>query len=273
MESKKIVSITIVLLLTSLCATGQCRLTRYESSDSSITGLFYYDSLGRLGRFKEIYRQKTDQDYKDVKFTYQDSNQLASFQVFRKDTLTESNFFLYEKKRIIQQFRINSKNDTIAVRNFEYNDQNQLTNYRVKNPNGDTTHTLYEYAPEGWLKRLTRLSNDNFGSMITEYFWNLEEKIVDDPARIFFGDYPINPFYNLAIPVASLSVKGNFKGSVRYEMPKNGQNIKTQEDEIFDVKANKLGLWTENKYKLVEFPSQDTSIMTFYAFYEGCKTD
>jgi hypothetical protein len=51
-------------------------------------------------------------------------------------------------------------------------------------------------------------------------------------------------------------------------MDKDGHFVtKVEEDEVFDIKANAEGLWTENKWRNM----MDNKVITAYAFYEGCK--
>jgi hypothetical protein len=45
-----------------------------------------------------------------------------------------------------------------------------------------------------------------------------------------------------------------------------GNTVKIKEWEVFDIKGNAEGLWTEKKYR-----DTDNKMVTLHAFYEGCK--
>ena len=135
---------------------------------------------------------------------------------------------------------------------------------------GESTDSLkffyYGYAPEGYLKRHTRLSNDKYGGEVLEMAWDLAS-IPIDPERTFFADSPLDLLSDWTIPTVPLSVKGNLKGRTTYKIEKDGKLTKQYSEELFDNKANASGYLVENKYKT----SPDNKVVTFRAFFEGCK--
>jgi YD repeat-containing protein len=267
MKKMKIASTFWAVLITAFQLSAQCRLVRVESSDTSTTYRYYYDKLGRLSSSinEGIYQKET---YKmQHHFAYNDKGKVVSVQAFYKDTLSNVKNYIYEGDKIKQVFFIDPKDTILERGQLFYNQQGQLSHYFCKKTNGDTISTQYEYAPKGWLKKVSQQSSKRENSFIWELNWDPNQDIIDEPSRIFFAGYPINPMAYMVYPIESLSIKGAWKSSVFYTINKEGKPLKDYDDEESDVKSNAEGLWIENKYR----NSSDNKIITLRAFYEGCK--
>lgn len=255
----------LIALLTAVQLSAQCRLVRMETSDTSSTRFYYYDKQGRLSSekgFKTISGKKLKSD---IRYAYNDKNKLAAIQDFQNDTLSIIRNLIYDNDVIKQVWTIWADDTTVSIGQFYYNEKGQVVRLVDKTKNRDTFSVNYEYAPEGWLKSYIYLSSypDNNGK--EEIYWNADQKIIN-PNRVFFPGYPFMPNNGYA-PIEPLSVKGNWKSRIQYKLDKEGKFIKGDEHEVFDVKGNAEGLWTEDKHRII---GKD-KIVTYRGFYEGCK--
>ena len=260
----------LMLLVASLQTMAQCRLVRVESSDSSSTKYYSYDKLGRLISYKNIYTLENQTTESKFQYAYDNNGKVISVQQSINDKLSRLTHFIYDNGIMIKLYSIEMRDTPLLqVGNLNYNDKQQLIHSFTRKSTNDTASFNYEYASEGWLKRMT--VHWRTGGFISEYSWNSEEKINDDPERIFFAGYPLRLLSPIIMPTASLSIKGNARGSTLYTIDKDGKETKTHQGEVFDVRANAEGLWLSNKYKDYDFADNKETITTIRAVYEGCK--
>jgi hypothetical protein len=259
--------IALICLLATLQLSAQCRLVRTELSDTSETQYYYYDKMGRLSsvKYEGFYEAKP---FKTVlNFAYNNKDKVVSAEVFYDDTLFNVKNYLYEGDVMKQVFFISPQDSVLETGQLFYNPQGQLSHFFSKKTNGDTFSIHYEYAPEGWMKRATQKSNKLGSSFIKEIDWDVNQRIKDEPSNVFFAGYAISPMNYAVMPIEPLSVKGSLKSLTHYNIDKEGKPIKSYGGEVFDIKGNAEGLWTENKFRNM----MTNKVITAYAVYEGCK--
>lgn len=259
---KKLSLFILILSLLTNYLLAQCRIVRIETSDSTVTH-YTYNQQGKVSAEKFISPERTEES----RFQY-DNNKLIGFQYWVNDTLVRTFQFVFTQNLLSHTFTTKGKANMPLEfsTQYYYNQKGQAIRCVRKIMDGDSIVNTYEYAPEGWVKRWTSISTDPNNSFRLDRYWDDNQKIVDDPMRLFFEGFPTTPG-RYPLPIEPLSVKGNWKKSIWYKMDKDGNFIKDMEEEIFDVKANKRGLWTGNKYR----NSDDNKVVTHEAFYEGCK--
>jgi hypothetical protein len=234
---------------------------RIETSDTSRTTHYAYDKQGRIAIEKTIYKEG---DTWELRFFYDNKDKLISLRKVKNDTIVVIEEYVYKNNVLTQSFGV-LPTDTLPVVGtgfFEYNPKGQLIHYAIKQTDGFTLSNSYEYAPEGWLKRWTCRTSKDWNT-VTDMIWDAHQTIIDEPYRLFFKDFPV---MNWRV-IDPLSVKGNWKGSIQYKIESDGKLTKVEEDEVFDIKADAQGLWTENKYR----NSSNNKVVTCWAVYEGCK--
>jgi hypothetical protein len=263
---KKTTYLAFIIFLTALQLSAQCRLVRVDFSDTSNTIYYSYDTEGRLSMLKENGVYKGTIYRSEFHYAYNEKGKLLTIRRLDNDTLSLIRDLIYDND-IVKQIYTAYPLDTMTTIGFlTYNEKGQVIRYYGKSSKGDTLTFSYEYAPEGWLKRYTHLHTQIESCGRVDIRWDANQKIADDPMRLFFAGCPINNYWY--IPVEPLSVKGNAKGYTRYSMDKDGHFVtKVEEGEVFDIKANAEGLWTENKFRNM----MENKVITAYAFYEGCK--
>jgi hypothetical protein len=265
---KKTTYLAFVAFLTAFQLSAQCRLVRTESADSSEKSYYFYDKQGRLSTEKSIIVIDGKRSQSDFTYAYNAQNQLVTIYAYQNDTLIRLRNLIYVNNVPTQLISTYPADTSMGIGTFFYNERGQVIRYFEKSSKGSNNRTIsHEYAPEGWLKRTTIISSGTvYSQLMVEKTWDTNEKTIDDPNRLFFGGYPLIP-NSFIIPPEPLSVKGNAKSYIQYDMDKEGKFVKTTEGEVFDIKANTEGLWIENKYRI----KGDPMVYTYRAFYEGCK--
>jgi YD repeat-containing protein len=262
----KITITALLALVMTVQLLAQCRLVRTENTDSSEVNYYFYDKQGRLSAEKNIVITDGKRQQSDVLYAYNSHDKLMTIQCYTNDTITLIRNLIYEKDVLTRIVTAYPTDTALAIGRFFYNEKGQMIRYFGKSSKGDTLSITCEYAPEGYLKRDNLYFSGTKTHYMTEHIWDSEQKIMDDPSRIFFAGYPLIPSSSI-VPIPPLSVKGNPKGYIQYNMDKEGKFVKTSEGEVFDIKANAEGLWIENKYRI----KGDPTVYTYRAFYEGCK--
>jgi hypothetical protein len=259
-----------LLFFAAVQMVAQCRLVRYEASDSSETIFYFYDKQGKLSVEKRIFNRDGNRSKSDFQYAYNAQNQLVTVLAYQNDTLIRLRNLIYVNNVPTQLISTYPADTSMGIGTFSYNEKGQVVRYFEKSSKGGDSRTIsYEYAPEGWLKRGISTS---IGAVYAESQWTVEpiwdadKKILDEPSRVFFAGYPLVP-NSWILPIEPLSVKGDAKGIIQYEMDKTGKFVKSFEGEVFDVKANAEGLWTENKFQV----KGEKTVLTCRAYYEGCK--
>jgi hypothetical protein len=262
---------SLSLLITFFIAiqlSAQCRIARIETSDSSNYCYFSYDKQGRIAIDKTIYKENGKNTIQETQFTYNTNDKVASVQMTINDTLFLLQNWVYQKDKLTDIFATKPQDSTFSHIKIYYNKKGQAIRHFIRRNNGDTISSTYEYAPQGWVKRRIQTSNLPQYNHIIESGWDENQPIVDEPYRTFFAGYAFQPGYGSKSPVEPLSVKGNVTKWTLYKRDKDGKLTKESEGETFDVKANQQGLWIENKFRGTWTKN---AVITYRAFYEGCK--
>jgi hypothetical protein len=267
---KKTTLSTLIIVFATIQMLAQCRLVRYEAADSSETIFYFYDKQGRLSSEKQMSTQNGKSKKSDFKYAYNAQNQLITVLAYQNDTLIRLRNLIYVNNVPTQLISTYPADTSMGLGTFFYNDKGQVVRYFEKSSKGGDSRSIsYEYAPEGWFKRGISISSGVTyaqSQWMVETIWDADKKILDEPSRIFFAGYPLVP-NSWILPIDPLSVKGDGRGIIQYEMDKTGKFVKSFEGEVFDVKANAEGLWTENKFQV----KGEKTVLTCRAFYEGCK--
>jgi hypothetical protein len=246
---------------------AQCRLVRIEMSDTSSTDYLSYDKLGRLAAYKSEFFAAGKINAYHHHFFYNEKDQLVSNQIWYNDTIVAIRNYRYDGDVMKGVYIITPKDSVLETGQLFYNERGQVNRFFSKKTNGDTFSVRYQYAPEGWLQKVTQQSNLPESCFIIENQWDANERIKDEPSFIFFAGYAISPMSRAVMPVEPLSVKGNLKSRAQYRINKENKVEKMDENEVFDLKANQEGLWIENKWRDV----LQNTVVTCRAIYEGCK--
>jgi YD repeat-containing protein len=264
----KITITAFMALAMTVQLLAQCRLVRTENADSSEMSYFFYDKQGRLSAEQMITIMNGKRSKSEAQYAYNAQNQLVTIHAYTDDTLIRLRNLIYVNNVPTQMISTYPVDTSMGLGTFFYNEKGQVVRYFEKSSKGNDSRSIsYEYAPEGWLKRgIINANGGLYTSWMIEHIWDSEQKIIDEPSRIFFAGYPLIPS-SWIFPIEPLSVKGNAKGYIQYNMDKEGKFVKTSEGEVFDIKANAEGLWIENKYRV----KGDPTVYTYRAFYEGCK--
>ena len=266
----KTTGFAFMLFLTAVQLSAQCRLVRVEAADSSETTSYFYDKQGKLSAEKLVAVMNGKRSTSYFEYAYNAQNQLLTIYAYQNDTLIRLRNLIYVNNVPTRLISTYPADTSMGLGTFFYNDAGQVVRYFEKSSKGGDSRSIsYEYAPEGWLKRAIISANGVTyaqSQLIIERTWDVDKKIMDEPARVFFAGYPLIPS-SWILPIEPLSVKGNVKGIIQYDKDKTGQFAPTLEGEVFDVKANAEGLWTENKWRL----KGNNTVFTYRAFYEGCK--
>jgi hypothetical protein len=264
----KITITALLALVMTVQLMAQCRLVRTESADSSEKSYYFYDKEGRLSSEKMMVVMDGKQRKSEFQYAYNAQNQLVTIHAYTDDTLIRLRNLIYVNNVPTQLISTYPTDTAMGLGTFFYNEKGQVVRYFEKSSKGTDSRSIsYEYAPEGWFKRgIINANGGLYTSLMIEHIWDSEQKIMDEPSRIFFAGYPLTPS-SWIFPIEPLSVKGNVKGYIQYNMDKEGKFVKTSEGEVFDIKANAEGLWIENKYRI----KGDPTVYTYRAFYEGCK--
>ena len=265
MKKKTIITL-LIMCFSTIYVIAQCRVVRGESTDSLKFFYYGYDQTGKLASYISKFTENGAFYKYERQFAYGSSGKCVQIQSFFNDTLSTIESFIYKNELIVEKVYLNLKDTMTTIGTLFYNDKRQATHYVAKKSNGDTVYMRFDYAPEGYLKRHTRLSDDKYGGEVLEMAWDLAS-IPIDPERTFFADSPLDLLSDWTIPTVPLSVKGNLKGRTTYKIEKDGKLTKQYSEELFDNKANASGYLVENKYKT----SPDNKVVTFRAFFEGCK--
>ena len=262
MKSTLIIAISFFI---SLQMQAQCRLIQAMATDSSVINEYIYDKQGNLTLTKimSIFEGKKFQG--ETSYTYNDQNKVVLAHHTRGGTLFGTRHFLYNNNRIVQLVDVYLVDSTVFIGEFYYNDKGQLSKVSRKSNKGDTIQSTYEWADEGWFKRLEVRSNYSpIGSFALENVWD-NNNTLKDPERMFFEGQLIEFNSVVLIPHTPLSVKGNVKSQKSYLLNKSGQFELTETSELYDFKPNSSGYVAENKYKT------NDKTYTFVSQYEGCK--
>jgi hypothetical protein len=264
----KITLTALMALVMTIQLLAQCRLVRTEISDSSEMSYYFYDKQGRLSAEKMLIIINGKRNKSEFQYAYNAQNQLVTVIAYQNDTLIRLRNLIYVNNVPTQLISTYPVDTSMGIGTFFYNEKGQVVRYFEKSSKGNDSRSIsYEYAPEGWLKRgISNATGESYTSLMIERIWDSEQKIIDDPSRIFFAGYPLISS-NFILPIDPLSVKGNPKFYIHYDKDKEGKFVKTMEGEVFDIKANSEGLWIENKFR----SKGDSTVYTYHAFYEGCK--
>ena len=264
---KKTTLTLLIACFTTVYMVAQCRLVRAESMDSLKKFYYNYDKLGRFTSFLDVETEAGVTTKYEIQYAYNAAGKIVQRQTFSDDTLLSVWSVTYKKDWVDQSIYTNVKTGSSTIGSFFYDEnKQQLTHFRAKTSNGDTIFSRFEYAPEGWLKRHTQLSNDTLLNFVVELTWDSNAKSIDPERAIMYGQI-LNFLAPNHVPNESPSVKGMFKGRSFYKMDKNGQRALIYSDELFDFKTNASGYLYENKYK----NSFDNKVVVFRSFFEGCK--
>jgi hypothetical protein len=265
MKLKFIISVVIICFFVHTKIGAQCQVIRTMTADSSSMSFYDYNKQNKLTSIKGFYIYEGNKSEFETSFSYNEQNKVILSSHILDGKIFRTRQFSYKNNRLDGIVDTYHKDTSVFKGTFFYNEKGQLSKVYRKSNKGDTLVNTFEWANEGWFKRLeVRTNYAPIGNgFAIENAWD-QNNTIKDPDRMFFEGQELDFSLPFLMPHSPLSVKGNITTQTYFEF-KNGVFEKDDVTELFDFKANDSGYLKENKYK------EGNKIQTFINQYKGCK--